>query len=89
MGPTPTECHDRLVPGLFADTTLGLTPDSGAVYALTEFEALRQTREGHAEDTEERVGALRARITAFDPLPFADEDSRWNPTVEEVVDGIW
>ncbi|WP_432060961.1 SUKH-4 family immunity protein [Streptomyces sp. S1] len=111
-GTTPTECHDWLVLGLFADTTLGLAPDSGTVYALgdgpaemtyrplhrdveslvyalTEFETLRQTLEDHAEDTEERVDALRARITAFDPLPFADEDSPWHLTFEEVVDGIW
>ncbi|MFE5729944.1 SUKH-4 family immunity protein [Streptomyces sp. NPDC056528] len=111
-GTAPEECHNWLVLGLFADTTLGLDPDSGTVYALgdgptqmtysplhrdvesllyalTKFEALRQELEDNDEDTEERVDALRAQITAFDPLPFADEDSQWHLTFEEVIDGIW
>ncbi|MFG3369624.1 SUKH-4 family immunity protein [Streptomyces sp. NPDC048156] len=60
------------------------------VYALTKFQILQQELEdGDDEDTEERVDALRAEITEFDPLPFEDEDSQWHLTFEEVIDGIW
>ncbi|WP_078968090.1 MULTISPECIES: SUKH-4 family immunity protein [unclassified Streptomyces] len=59
------------------------------VYALTEFESLRQPLEDDDGETEERVGTLRAQISAFDPLPFADEESQWHLTFEEVIDGIW
>ncbi|MFF9501240.1 SUKH-4 family immunity protein [Streptomyces sp. NPDC014656] len=114
-GTAPEECHRWLVLGMFADTTLGLDPDSGTVYALgdgparmtyrplhrdveslvhalTAFENLRQALEEPEEDDgdrEERVDALRARITAFDPLPFAEEESPWHLVFEEVIDGIW
>ncbi|GGR48409.1 hypothetical protein GCM10010497_59880 [Streptomyces cinereoruber] len=111
-GVAPKECRNWLVLGLFADTTLGLDPDSGTVYALgdgptqmtysplhrdvesliyalTKFESLRQALEENDEGTEERVDVLRAQITAFDPLPFADEDSQWHLAFEEVIDGIW
>uniref|UniRef100_A0AAU3GJV8 SUKH-4 family immunity protein n=1 Tax=Streptomyces sp. NBC_01401 TaxID=2903854 RepID=A0AAU3GJV8_9ACTN len=59
------------------------------VYALTKFEALRHELEEDDENTEERVDALRAQITEFDALPFASEDSQWNLSFEEVIDGIW
>lgn len=112
-GTVPKECHDWLVLGLFADTTLALAPDTGTVYALgdgetqlvytpihrdveslvyalTRFQVLQQELEdGDGEDTEERVDALRAEITEFDPLPFEDEDSQWHLTFEEFIDGIW
>ncbi|MEU3302012.1 SUKH-4 family immunity protein [Streptomyces sp. NPDC006678] len=112
-GTVPKECHDWLVLGMFADTTLALAPDRGTVYALgdgethliytaihrdveslvyslTRFQLLQQELEGgDGEDKEGRVDALRAAITAFDPLPFADEDSQWHLTFEEVIDGIW
>ncbi|MFF0484871.1 SUKH-4 family immunity protein [Streptomyces sp. NPDC004435] len=94
MGTAPDECRNWLVLSMSADTTLGLDPDSGTVYALgdgsthmthrplhrdvespvyaiTAFENLRRALE---EDDEERVDDLRARITVFDALPFADED---------------
>ncbi|MFD9848532.1 SUKH-4 family immunity protein [Streptomyces parvus] len=59
------------------------------VYALTKFEALLQELERGREGVGERVDALRGEITEFDPLPFADEESPWNPAFEEVIDGIW
>ncbi|UCA50884.1 SUKH-4 family immunity protein [Streptomyces sp. WA6-1-16] len=59
------------------------------VYALTKFEALLQDLERGREGVGERVDALRGEITEFDPLPFADEESPWNPAFEEVIDGIW
>ncbi|MEV6782064.1 SUKH-4 family immunity protein [Streptomyces sp. NPDC051098] len=37
-GTVPKECHDWLVLGMFADTTLALAPDSGTVYALGDGE---------------------------------------------------
>ncbi|GAA3092389.1 hypothetical protein GCM10017562_74600 [Streptomyces roseofulvus] len=111
-GIAPDECRDWLVLGTLVDTTLGLDPDSGTVYALSDgptlmsysplhrdveslvyaltyFESLRQTLEENDVDREERVDALRARITAFDPLPFADQESQWHLVFEEVIDGIW
>ncbi|MFD6343124.1 SUKH-4 family immunity protein [Streptomyces roseolus] len=111
-GTATDECRNWLVLGMLADTTLGLDPDSGTVYALgdgpthmtysplhrdveslvyalTQFQKLQQALEEDDENREERVDALRARITAFDSLPFADEESQWHLTFEEVVDGIW
>ncbi|MFC8824220.1 hypothetical protein ACFT9I_02560 [Streptomyces sp. NPDC057137] len=38
---------------------------------------------------EARVDALRAEISEFDPLPFADDESQWTLALEEVIDGIW
>ncbi|MEU2503442.1 hypothetical protein ABZ621_01890 [Streptomyces sp. NPDC007863] len=35
------------------------------------------------------LDALRARITAHDPLPFANEESPWHLALEEVAGGIW
>ncbi|MCX5443653.1 SUKH-4 family immunity protein [Streptomyces sp. NBC_00056] len=37
-GTVPKECHDWLVLGLFADTTLALAPDTGMIYALGDGE---------------------------------------------------
>ncbi|MER7665365.1 SUKH-4 family immunity protein [Streptomyces sp. NPDC096193] len=37
-GTVPKECNDWLVLGMFADTTLALTPDTGTVYALGDGE---------------------------------------------------
>ncbi len=98
---------------MFADTTLALAPDTGAVYALgdgesglvytpmhrdveslvyalTTFQLVQQLLDDEGgDDTEERIDVLRADITAFDPLPFADERSQWHLTFEEVIDGIW
>lgn len=60
------------------------------VYALTKFQTLQQElEESDADDTEERIDALRIEITEFDSLPFEDEDSQWNLAFEEVIDGIW
>ncbi|MFI8326941.1 SUKH-4 family immunity protein [Streptomyces sp. NPDC085529] len=111
-GTAPEECRTWLVLGMLADTTLGLDPDSGTVYALgdgtthmtysplhrdveslvytlTLFQNLQQALEEDDENREERVDALRAQITAFDSLPFTDEESQWHLTFEEVIDGIW
>ncbi|WP_405850752.1 SUKH-4 family immunity protein [Streptomyces niveus] len=59
------------------------------VYALTKFENLRRQLSGGSEGVGARVDRLRAEITEFDPLPFADDESQWNLAVEEVIDGIW
>ncbi|MFG2174451.1 SUKH-4 family immunity protein [Streptomyces niveus] len=59
------------------------------VYALTKFENLRRQLGRDSEGVEARVDGLRAEITEFDPLPFADDESQWNLALEEVVDGIW
>ncbi|MEV8408608.1 SUKH-4 family immunity protein [Streptomyces niveus] len=59
------------------------------VYALTKFENLRRQLSDDGEGVEARVDSLRAEITEFDPLPFADDESQWSLAVEEVIDGIW
>ncbi|MFF7203080.1 SUKH-4 family immunity protein [Streptomyces sp. NPDC008141] len=60
------------------------------VHSLTKFRILQQELEASdGEDVEQRVDALRAEITEFDPLPFQDEGSQWHLTFEEVIDGIW
>ncbi|TXL84723.1 SUKH-4 family immunity protein [Streptomyces sp. IB2014 016-6] len=60
------------------------------VYTLTKFESLRQQLAADdTEDVEARMDALRTEISAFDPLPFEDDDSQWNLALEEVIDGIW
>ncbi|MEV6199600.1 SUKH-4 family immunity protein [Streptomyces sp. NPDC051771] len=60
------------------------------VHALTAFETLRQDLPDDDRDAvSRRVDALRARITAHDPLPFAHEESPWHLVLEEVADGIW
>jgi hypothetical protein len=57
-------------------------------YALYLFRKFEDEERGE-EEIEERVDRLRSQIEAFDPLPFADEQSQWNLVLEEVVDGIW
>ncbi|MET8883567.1 SUKH-4 family immunity protein [Streptomyces rubiginosohelvolus] len=59
------------------------------VYALTKLGALLQELGRDRGGVGERVDALCGEITEFDPLPFADEESPWNPVFEEVADGNW
>ncbi|KOV28338.1 SUKH-4 family immunity protein [Streptomyces sp. XY152] len=57
-------------------------------YALLLFKRFEE----HARDDagiDEQVDRLRARIEAFDPLPFEDDQSQWNLVLDEVAEGIW
>ncbi|MER5738899.1 SUKH-4 family immunity protein [Streptomyces sp. NPDC002262] len=58
------------------------------VCVLAQFQNLQQALEEDDKNREERVDALRDQITAFAPLPFADEESQWHLAFEEVIDGI-
>ncbi|MEV7167465.1 SUKH-4 family immunity protein [Streptomyces microflavus] len=58
------------------------------VYALVEF---RKLEIGHDNDVdpEDLSARFKETVGAFDPTPFADEDSPWNLSLEELEHGIW
>ncbi|MFF3312835.1 SUKH-4 family immunity protein [Streptomyces sp. NPDC002952] len=58
------------------------------VYALHLFKRFDEQRDND-RDIEEQVEQLRARIEAFDPLPFETEQSQWVLIFDEVIEGIW
>ncbi|MFE0276130.1 SUKH-4 family immunity protein [Streptomyces sp. NPDC058992] len=59
------------------------------VYALHLFKKFDTHERDDETDIEEQVERLRARIAAFDPLPFEDDQSQWNLILDEVIEGIW
>lgn len=59
------------------------------VYALYLFKKFVELEREDDGEVEEQVERLRARIEAFDPLPFEDEQSQWALIFDEVIDGIW
>ncbi|MGW6405433.1 SUKH-4 family immunity protein [Streptomyces sp. NPDC055134] len=81
-GTVPKECHDWLVLGLFADTTLALAPDTVIVYALGDGETqLAYTPIHH--DVDSLVYALAKFETLRQELADANGEG-----VEERVDGL-
>ncbi|MBT2439607.1 SUKH-4 family immunity protein [Streptomyces sp. ISL-36] len=58
------------------------------VFALIE---LRKVEVDHDNDIdpEELAARFREVVGAFDETPFADEDSQWNLSLEELENGIW
>ncbi|MCQ0022518.1 SUKH-4 family immunity protein [Streptomyces somaliensis DSM 40738] len=58
------------------------------VYALIEFRKLEVDHDNDV-DPEELSERFRQVVSAFDPTPFADEDSQWNLSLTELEDGIW
>lgn len=58
------------------------------VYALVEFRKLKIDHDNDA-DPEELSARFKETVGAFDPTPFADEDSQWNLSLEELEHGIW
>lgn len=81
-GTVPKECHDWLVLGLFADTTLALAPDTGTVHALGGGETQLVHTPIH-RDVESLVYALTKFASLHRELEGADGDD-----VEERVDGL-
>ncbi|MGW6404953.1 SUKH-4 family immunity protein [Streptomyces sp. NPDC055134] len=81
-GTVPKECHDWLVLGLFADTTLALAPHAGTVYALGDGETQLTYTPIH-RDVESLVYAL----TKFETLRQELEEAG-SEDVEERVDGL-
>ncbi len=58
------------------------------VYALIEFRKLEVEHDNDA-DPEELSARFRQVVSAFDPTPFANEESQWNLSLEELEHGIW
>ncbi|WNO70171.1 SUKH-4 family immunity protein [Streptomyces sp. AM8-1-1] len=58
------------------------------VYALIEFRKLEVDHDNDA-DPEELVARFKQVVGAFDPTPFADEESPWNLSLEELEHGMW
>ncbi|MFF7205364.1 SUKH-4 family immunity protein [Streptomyces sp. NPDC008141] len=58
------------------------------VYALIEFRKLEVDHDNDA-DPEELVARFKQVVGAFDPTPFADEESPWSLSLEELEHGMW
>lgn len=58
------------------------------VYSLIEFRKLEVDHDNDA-GPEELATRFKQVVSAFDPTPFADEDSQWNLLLEELEHGIW
>lgn len=58
------------------------------VYALIEFRKLEVDHDNDV-DPEELSARFKQVVGAFDLTPFADEDSQWNLSLEELEHGIW
>ncbi|MFD7854551.1 SUKH-4 family immunity protein [Streptomyces microflavus] len=58
------------------------------VYALVEFRKLEIDHDNDV-DPEELSARFKETVGAFDPTPFADQDSQWNLSLEELEHGIW
>ncbi|MFD3699601.1 SUKH-4 family immunity protein [Streptomyces sp. NPDC058646] len=57
-------------------------------FALIELRKLEIDHENGA-DPEELAARFREAVEAFDPTPFADEESQWTFSMEELEQGIW
>ncbi|MFE6132055.1 SUKH-4 family immunity protein [Streptomyces sp. NPDC056437] len=58
------------------------------VYALIEFRKLEVDHDNDV-DPEELAARFKQVVGAFDPTPFADEESPWNLSLEELEHGLW
>ncbi|MFE3587224.1 SUKH-4 family immunity protein [Streptomyces niveus] len=58
------------------------------VYALVEFRKLEDDHDNDV-DPEELSRRFKQVVGAFDPIPFAHEDSQWNLSLEELEHGMW
>lgn len=58
------------------------------VYALVEFRKLEVDHDNDA-DPEALSARFKEVVGAFDPTPFAHEESQWNLSLEELEHGIW
>ncbi|GAB1328280.1 SUKH-4 family immunity protein [Streptomyces sennicomposti] len=55
---------------------------------LIEFRRLEAAHD-RGVDPHELAERFRQSVSAFDPTPFADEDSQWNLALEELEHGLW
>ncbi|MFD8909876.1 SUKH-4 family immunity protein [Streptomyces sp. NPDC059575] len=58
------------------------------LFALIQFRKLEIDHD-NGVDPEELSERFRQVVGAFDPTPFADEESQWNLSLEELEHGIW
>ncbi|MFB9607326.1 SUKH-4 family immunity protein [Streptomyces roseofulvus] len=58
------------------------------LFALVEFRRLEVDHDNEV-DPEELSARFKQVVGAFDPTPFADENSQWNLSLEELRNGIW
>jgi hypothetical protein len=58
------------------------------LFALIEFRKLEVDHD-NGVDPEELAECFRRFVGSFDPAPFADEESQWNLSLEELEHGIW
>ncbi|CAM5640327.1 hypothetical protein SALBM311S_11802 [Streptomyces alboniger] len=58
------------------------------LFSLIEFRKLEVDHDNDV-DPEELVARFKSVVGAFDPTPFADEDSQWNLSLEELEHGMW
>ncbi|MEW2133222.1 SUKH-4 family immunity protein [Streptomyces sp. NPDC005435] len=86
--PAPTACRFDGWTGAFL-SRVGL-PDTGWFMSRADLDHHGSIVLSEWPDRDEEMPEdLRARVTEFDPLPFADDESPWSLTLEEVVHGIW
>lgn len=57
--------------------------------ALIEFRKLEVDHENETLEPVELAERFRLAVEEFDTTPFADEDSQWNLSLQELVDEIW
>ncbi|AYN43664.1 hypothetical protein D9753_15210 [Streptomyces dangxiongensis] len=57
-------------------------------FSLVEFRKIEADHENDV-DPEELAERFRRVVGAFDPTPFADEESQWNLALEELEHGLW
>ncbi|MFK0187954.1 SUKH-4 family immunity protein [Streptomyces rubiginosohelvolus] len=58
------------------------------VYTLIEFRKLEVDHDNDV-DPEELSARFKETVGAFDSTPFADDESQWNLSLEELEHGIW
>ncbi|SOD84661.1 SUKH-4 family immunity protein [Streptomyces sp. Ag109_G2-15] len=58
------------------------------LFSLIEFRKLEVDHDNDV-DPEELAERFRQVVGAFDPTPFADEESQWNLSLEELENGLW
>lgn len=58
------------------------------LFTLLEFRRLEVDHDNDV-DPEELSARFKRVVGAFDPTPFADENSQWNLSLEELENGIW
>jgi len=58
------------------------------VYALVAFRKLEIDHDNDV-DPEDLSARFKETVGAFDPTPFADKNSQWNLSLEELGHGIW